>query len=147
MLLLFSFMKLWHPEVFHSYTFSFELGPHERVQFHSSEFPHWFTEFFLGVVQVKCWDLEYNKVIRHYHGHLSAVYSMSLHPTIDVLVTAGRDSTARVWDMRTKVRPLTFIRFIIEYSAYFSGLHVVALSIMKLSVKVYRWELDLIWIG
>lgn len=52
--------------------------------------------------QVKCWDLEYTKVIRHYHGHLSAVYALSLHPTIDVLVTAGRDSTARVWDMRTK---------------------------------------------
>lgn len=27
---------------------------------------------------------------------------MALHPNIDVLVTAGRDSTARVWDMRTK---------------------------------------------
>lgn len=27
---------------------------------------------------------------------------MALHPTIDVLVTCGRDSTARVWDMRTK---------------------------------------------
>jgi len=52
--------------------------------------------------QVKCWDLEYNKVVRHYHGHLSAVYSLSLHPTIDVLLTAGRDATARVWDMRTK---------------------------------------------
>lgn len=46
--------------------------------------------------------MEYNKVIRHYHGHLSAVYSLALHPTIDVLLTAGRDSTARVWDMRTK---------------------------------------------
>ena len=78
--------------------------------------------------QVKCWDLEYNKVrntlkkagkifgthrkyisgnisyvfivycqvIRHYHGHLSAVHDISLHPTIDVLVTCGRDSTARV---------------------------------------------------
>ena len=41
-------------------------------------------------------------MIRHYHGHLSAVYTISLHPTIDVLVTAGRDATARVWDMRTK---------------------------------------------
>src|SRR6202021_1022965 len=29
---------------------------------------------------VKCWDLEANKVIRHYHGHLSGVYSLSLHP-------------------------------------------------------------------
>ena len=28
---------------------------------------------------------------------------MALHPTIDVLVSCGRDSTARVWDMRTKV--------------------------------------------
>jgi pleiotropic regulator 1 len=27
---------------------------------------------------------------------------MALHPTIDVLITAGRDATARVWDMRTK---------------------------------------------
>ena len=85
--------------------------------------------------QVKCWDLEHNKVmltskvaqyspahvnlatlqslcslidslisppppalqvVRHYHGHLSGVYCMSLHPTIDVLVTGSRDSTARV---------------------------------------------------
>lgn len=53
---------------------------------------------------VKCWDLEYNKVIRHYHGHLSGVYSLALHPTLDVLITGGRDSVARVWDMRTKVR-------------------------------------------
>lgn len=36
------------------------------------------------------------QVIRHYHGHLSAVYAMDLHPTIDVLVTCGRDATARV---------------------------------------------------
>lgn len=42
------------------------------------------------------------QVIRHYHGHLSAVYSLALHPSIDVLVTAGRDATARVWDVRTK---------------------------------------------
>ena len=27
---------------------------------------------------------------------------MALHPPIDVLVSCGRDSTARVWDMRTK---------------------------------------------
>jgi pleiotropic regulator 1 len=41
-------------------------------------------------------------VIRSYHGHLSGVYSLSLHPTLDLLVTGGRDSVARVWDMRTK---------------------------------------------
>ncbi|CAG8569417.1 4692_t:CDS:2 [Acaulospora colombiana] len=51
---------------------------------------------------VKCWDLESNKVIRHYHGHLSGV----LHPTLDVVVTAGRDATARVWDMRTKAQAM-----------------------------------------
>merc|ERR1712181_217119 len=45
----------------------------------------------------------YNKVIRHYNGHLSAVYDLALHPTLDVLVSCGRDSTARVWDMRSKV--------------------------------------------
>jgi pleiotropic regulator 1 len=30
------------------------------------------------------------------------IYSIGLHPTLDVLVTGGRDSTARVWDMRTR---------------------------------------------
>jgi len=53
---------------------------------------------------VKCWDLEHNKVVRHYHGHLSAVQDLAIHPTIDVLVTCARDSTARVWDMRTKAQ-------------------------------------------
>ena len=48
------------------------------------------------------WDLEYNKVTRHYHGHLSAVFDVKMHPTLDLLVTAGRDSVARVWDIRTK---------------------------------------------
>ena len=49
-----------------------------------------------------CWDLETNKVVRHYHGHLSGVYSLALHPTLDVLMTGGRDSVCRVWDMRSK---------------------------------------------
>ena len=53
---------------------------------------------------VKCWDLEANKVIRHYHGHLSGVYALDLHPTLDILVTSGRDASARVWDMRTKAQ-------------------------------------------
>merc|ERR1719229_55279 len=34
---------------------------------------------------------------------MSAVYGLALHPTVDVLVTCGRDATARVWDMRSKV--------------------------------------------
>ena len=36
------------------------------------------------------------QTIRHYHGHLSACYSVDIHPTIDVIVTCGRDATARV---------------------------------------------------
>eukprot|EP00694_Reclinomonas_americana_P001027 EC784984.1.p4 GENE.EC784984.1~~EC784984.1.p4 ORF type:complete len:53 (+),score=23.79 EC784984.1:167-325(+) len=37
-----------------------------------------------------------------YHGHLSGVYTLTLHPTLDLLITGGRDSVARVWDVRTK---------------------------------------------
>ena len=33
-----------------------------------------------------CWDLEYNKVIRHYYGHLSGVYCLSIHPNLDIMV-------------------------------------------------------------
>jgi len=65
---------------------------------------HTHTRVFDSFQMVKCWDLEANKVIRHYHGHLSGVYSLSLHPTLDVLVTSGRDASARVWDMRTKAQ-------------------------------------------
>ena len=32
----------------------------------------------------------------------SAVHSVATHPTLDVLLTTGRDSSVRVWDMRTK---------------------------------------------
>ncbi|CAN0855748.1 Protein pleiotropic regulatory locus 1, partial [Linum grandiflorum] len=53
---------------------------------------------------VKCWDLEQNKAIRSYHGHLSGVYCLALHPTIDLLLTGGRDSVCRVWDIRTKMQ-------------------------------------------
>ena len=43
------------------------------------------------------------QVIRHYHGHLSGCYALALHPKLDLLMTGGRDSVCRVWDMRTKV--------------------------------------------
>lgn len=49
-------------------------------------------------------DLETNQVIRHYHGHLSGVFCLKLHPTLDLLVTGGRDAVARVWDIRTKAQ-------------------------------------------
>ncbi len=51
---------------------------------------------------VKCWDLERNQVIRHFHGHLSGVYASALHPSLDLLFTAGRDAVVRVWDIRTR---------------------------------------------
>lgn len=40
--------------------------------------------------------MEQNKVIRHYHGHLSAVQDLAIHPTLDILVSCARDSTTRV---------------------------------------------------
>jgi pleiotropic regulator 1 len=51
---------------------------------------------------VKCWDLETNQVVRHYHGHLSGIYCCAMHPVLDLLLTAGRDAVVRVWDIRTK---------------------------------------------
>jgi pleiotropic regulator 1 len=44
------------------------------------------------------------QVIRNYHGHLSGVYSLALHPTLPLLVTGGRDSAVRVWDIRTRLQ-------------------------------------------
>ena len=43
-------------------------------------------------------------MIRNYHGHLSGIYSLTLHPTLDLLATGARDATCRVWDMRTRVQ-------------------------------------------
>lgn len=43
-----------------------------------------------------------NKVIRNYHGHLSGVYCLRIHHDLGVLVTGGRDSSARVWDIRVR---------------------------------------------
>jgi pleiotropic regulator 1 len=55
--------------------------------------------------QVKCWDLEQNKVIRSYHGHLSGVYCLSIHPDDNnMLLTGGRDSVCRVWDIRKQTQ-------------------------------------------
>lgn len=53
------------------------------------------------VCELVTWGLQ---VIRHYHGHLSGVYALKLHPTLDILMTGGRDSVCRVWDMRSKVQ-------------------------------------------
>ena len=54
--------------------------------------------------EVRCWDLTTNKIIRTYHGHMSAVYCCKLHPTLDVLASGGRDGTVRIWDIRTRTQ-------------------------------------------
>ena len=43
-----------------------------------------------------------NKTIRNYHGHLSGVYCLKIHHGLGILVTGGRDSTVRVWDIRVR---------------------------------------------
>lgn len=43
-----------------------------------------------------------NKVIRNYHGHLSGVYCLKIHDALNVLISGGRDSAARVWDIRVR---------------------------------------------
>ena len=53
---------------------------------------------------VKGWDLEQNRVIRSYHGHLSGVYCIGMHPSMDIIGTGSRDSTLRLWDIRTKAQ-------------------------------------------
>ncbi|KAJ7844539.1 hypothetical protein B0H14DRAFT_2776540 [Mycena olivaceomarginata] len=37
-------------------------------------------------------DLEANKIIRHYH--LLGVYTLSLHPTLAVLITTGHEASS-----------------------------------------------------
>ena len=32
------------------------------------------------------------------------MYSIALHPDLDILMTGGRDSACRVWDIRTKTQ-------------------------------------------
>jgi pleiotropic regulator 1 len=62
------------------------------------------AECLLTRVHVCCctvgWDLETNKVIRSYHGHLSGVFSLKVHPTLDILMTGGRDAVTRVRTVR-----------------------------------------------
>ncbi|KAJ7702586.1 hypothetical protein B0H14DRAFT_752024 [Mycena olivaceomarginata] len=49
-------------------------------------------------------DLEANKIIRHYH--LSGVYTLSLRPTLAVLITAGHDASSSPGTHRlTGIRP------------------------------------------
>ena len=44
------------------------------------------------------------------------MFALALHPTLNVMATGGRDSTVRLWDMRTKaeVQCLSGHRDIVE---------------------------------
>lgn len=39
--------------------------------------------------KVKCWDLEYNKVIRNYYGYFSGVYLIVMYLILDLLMMGG----------------------------------------------------------
>ena len=39
-------------------------------------------------------------VEKRYHGHLSGVYCIALHPTLDILATGGRDAAVRVTESK-----------------------------------------------
>ncbi|CAI5507967.1 unnamed protein product [Closterium sp. Naga37s-1] len=47
-------------------------------------------------IHVLACSATWRQVIRSYHGHLSGMYCLSLHPMLDVLLTGGRDSVCRV---------------------------------------------------
>ena len=46
-----------------------------------------------------CWDLTTNTRIRKYNGHHGGVYSLSIHPSQNLLASGGRDNTVRLWDV------------------------------------------------
>ncbi|PRQ39858.1 putative transcription factor WD40-like family [Rosa chinensis] len=75
----------------------------------SSKHPYMFSA--VDHKEVKFWDLTQNKVIRSYHGHLSSVYCLATHPTLDILLTGGRDSVCRVWDIRTQTHVHAFLGY------------------------------------
>ncbi|CAH6719293.1 pre-mRNA-splicing factor Prp46p [[Candida] jaroonii] len=78
----------------------------------SSRFPYLFS----GSEDrtVRCFDLERSNSpqgceIRKYHGHVGSIFTMSLHPELDILVTGGSDAAARVWDIRSRVEVMTLV--------------------------------------
>ncbi|KAL4873216.1 hypothetical protein BDV12DRAFT_98835 [Aspergillus spectabilis] len=51
--------------------------------------------------KVRIWDLNKKKSIASLDSHVSVVRSLSYSPTENALLSAGRDKTVIVWDMRT----------------------------------------------
>ena len=46
-------------------------------------------------------SLHDNKIIRFFRGHTQPVASISMHPTKDEFLTASRDGTFKLWDLRS----------------------------------------------
>ncbi|OXU26628.1 hypothetical protein TSAR_012426 [Trichomalopsis sarcophagae] len=59
-------------------------------------FPHFYSCGEGG--QLKCWDVEYNKMIHEYKGHASTVNSLVVNY---VLTSVGRDCSAKSWDLKS----------------------------------------------
>lgn len=47
-------------------------------------------------------------MVRHDHKHLSGVYPIGVHLTIDVFFTGGRDTEVHVWEVPTKALVYVF---------------------------------------
>lgn len=69
------------------------------VQFHPAEFP-WILSA-SDDHRLHIWDYEKRTCLITCFGHKQAVMSATFHPTEDLIVSASRDRTVRVWDMQS----------------------------------------------
>ncbi|KAE8373474.1 WD40-repeat-containing domain protein [Aspergillus bertholletiae] len=78
--------------------------------------------------KVRVWDLNKRKSIASLDSHVSVVRSLSYSPAENALLSAGRDKTVIVWDVRTfKTRRIIPVLESVEAAAFFtdSGLALV----------------------
>jgi platelet-activating factor acetylhydrolase IB subunit alpha len=67
-------------------------------------FPPFFGTFFLvscsADLTIKVWDTNNDyKCIRTLYGHDHSVSSVAVIPTTDIIVSASRDKTIKLWEM------------------------------------------------
>ena len=60
----------------------------------------------LGAHAIRYLSLHDNKYISYFAGHSAAVNSLDMSPTSDQFLTAAKDNTVRLWDLRQSGRPL-----------------------------------------